>query len=247
MTDEEINKHKIAAKKLDLIKNEVFQFIKKRLGRVSEYEVQEFILKEFKKNNLITDRNNPVQIVAVGQNTSFVHYFPQKRKSKIIKQDNLILIDIWAKLKEKNAPFADITWMAYSGENIPKEIKNIFNKVIGARSSALNFIRKNLRNKKLPKTKDINESARNYFKKFSLKKYFTHGLGHSLGMAGCHGKYFRFGRKSKAKLKLAILFTIEPGLYFKNKFGVRSEIDCYITNNFKLITTTEVQKKIVKI
>lgn len=247
MADEEIEKHKIAAKKLELVKNEALRFIKRNLGQVSEYDVHEFILSEFRKKNLITDRNNPIQIVAVDQDTAIVHYFPPKRKSKIIKKNNLILIDIWAKLKEKNAPFADITWIAYSGTDIPKAIEKIFNKVITAQDVALNFIKETLKNKKLPKTKNVDEAARNYFKKFALEKYFLHGLGHSLGITECHGKYFRFGEKSKAKLKSGIPFTIEPGLYFKNKFGIRSEIDCYITKDFKLIITTEVQKKIVKI
>jgi Xaa-Pro aminopeptidase len=44
-----------------------------------------------------------------------------------------------------------------------------------------------------------------------------------------------------------IPFTIEPGLYFKNRFGVRSEIDCYVTENYKLIITTKVQKRIIRI
>lgn len=247
MTKAELKRHKIAAKKLEVVKDRAFALIKRKLGRVSEYNVNQFILSEFKRQELVMDKNRPSQIVAVAENTSFVHYFPQKEKSKVIKKDNLILLDIWARLKEKDSPFADITWMAYTGRNIPKEIEKTFKTVIGAREAVLEFIRKNLKEKKLNKTKIIDKATRDYFKKFALDKYFLHGLGHSLSFEDCHGKYFRFGRKTESKLQLNIPFTIEPGLYFKDEFGIRSEIDCYVNEDYKLFITTGVQNKISKI
>ncbi len=247
MTEKEIEKHKIAAEKLDLIKDEAFNFIKRNLGKISEYDVQKFILSEFKKEGLILlDEKYSVPIIGVKENTSIVHYFP-KKKSKIIRKNNLILIDIWGRLDEERAPFADITWVAYSGKNIPKEIRKIFSRVIEARNFTINFIKNSLRNKKFPKTRAIEIAARNYFKKFNLDKYFLHRTGHSLGLHVCHGKYFRFDKKSKTRIKPNIPFTIEPGLYFKDKFGARSEIDCYVTEDYKLIVTTKIQNKIIEI
>lgn len=64
-----------------------------------------------------------------------------------------------------------------------------------------------------------------------------------MGFHNCHGKYFRINKKSKAKLKPNIPFTLEPGLYLKDKFGIRSEVNCYVTENYKLVVTTEIQKK----
>ena len=245
MTDAEIVKHKLAARKLDLIKDRAFVFIKNNLGKISEYDVNKFVIREFKKENLITDKNYSSQIVAANKNTSFVHYFPAKNKSGIIEKNCLILLDIWAKLRGEGAPFADITWMAYAGKEIPTEIKEAFNKVIGAREFALEFIRRNLRQKELLKTVAVDGAVRKYFGK--MKKNFAHGLGHSLGFTECHGNHFRFGRKSRAKMKSGIPFTIEPGLYFPGKFGIRSEINCYVTKDFKLEITTKVQKEIVKL
>ena len=69
-----IKNHKIACHKLDKIKNKVFLFIKQNLGKVSEYDVKEFILKEFEKENIISDFDAP--IVAVNENSGFMHYFP---------------------------------------------------------------------------------------------------------------------------------------------------------------------------
>jgi len=255
MIKDRIKKHKIAAEKLETIKNKAFRLIKRNLNRIYEYDVQEFILSEYKKEGLVTmfndkkyiiEKHSP-QIIAVNENAAEPHYFPLKRKSKIIKNNDLVLIDIWARLDEENAPFADITWTGFCGKNIPEDIRKTFNKVIGARDFTVSFIKKYLKNSEFPRTKDVEIATRNYFKRFNLDQYFIHRTGHSLGLHICHGKYFRFDKKSKARIKPEIPFTIEPGLYFKDKFGIRSEIDCYITRDYKLIITTKVQKKIIKI
>lgn len=252
---EKIRKHKIAVEKLGLIKDRAFAFIKRNLGNISEYDLQKFILSEFKEEGLVTlwsDRKytiekNPAQIIGVNENSAIVHYFPKKRSAKIIRKNNLVLLDIWARLNEENAPFADITWMGYCGRNIPNKMRKTFSRVVGARNFTVSFIRKSLKNKKFPKTKDIEIATRNYFKKFNLDRYFLHRTGHSLGLHICHGKYFRFDKKSKTRIKPNIPFTIEPGLYFKNEFGIRSEIDCYITEDYELVITTQIQNKIVVI
>jgi Xaa-Pro aminopeptidase len=239
-----IERHKIAAKKLDAIKDKTFRLIKQNIGKISEYDVQQYILSEFKRQNLATDKDAP--IVGINQNTSNPHYSPPK-KSKTIKKNNLVLVDIWARLKEKKSPFADITWMAYSNKDIPKQIRKTFGTVIKARDIALDFIRKELKDRNLPKTADIDRIVRDYFGSFGLKRFFIHSTGHSLGFSSCHGKFFNLSKTSKKKLKPEIPFTIEPGLYFKNKFGIRSEIDCYITKDYRLIVTTKIQNKMITI
>ncbi len=47
MTKEELEKHKIATQKIEEIKNKVFKLIKRSLGKISEYDIQEFILSEY--------------------------------------------------------------------------------------------------------------------------------------------------------------------------------------------------------
>ncbi|MDP2864052.1 MAG: M24 family metallopeptidase, partial [bacterium] len=187
MTEEQLEKHKIAAKKLGLIKDKVFSFIKQNINKVSEYDVNKFISSEFKKQRMITQKEYPVQIIGFGQNTSFVHYYPKASSSKIIEKDSLVLIDIWAKLNEKDAPFADITWMGYTGKNVPKEIRRTCKLVIGARDEVIKFIKKNLKDKRLPNSVEIEKTARSFFDNFNVEEFFTHGVGHSLGITQDHG------------------------------------------------------------
>ena len=247
MKELQIQNHKLAAEKLCAIKDRVFAFIGKNIGKASEYDVNRFILSEFKKEGMITQKEYPTQIIGFGRNTSMVHYYPKADNSGTIGKDNLVLIDIWAKLNKKDAPFADITWMGYTGKNVPKEFRKAFKLVSGARNEVIKFLKNRLRSKKLPRSIEVEKSAREYFDKFGVEEFFTHGVGHSLGITKDHGTYFSFSKKSKSRLKKNIPFTIEPGLYFKNRFGVRSEINCYITKDYELKITTKMQNKITKI
>lgn len=169
MKEREIQKHILAARKLDAIKDKTFRLIGGRIGKISEYEVNAFILSEFRKEKLITEKEYSSQIAAFGPNTSFVHYFPKKKGSRVIGKNELMLIDIWAKLDEKDAPFADITWMGYAGKNVPKEIKETFDLVIDVRDETIKFLRNNLKRKKLPGSKEMEYSARDCFKNMMLK------------------------------------------------------------------------------
>lgn len=243
MTAEEIKNHKIAAKKLGLIKDRAFSFISKNIGRISERDVHDFIVSEFKKEGMVTDRKIPVQIVAFGRHTDDAHWSASV-KNATIKKNQLIMMDIWARMKEGHSPFADITWMGYSGVKVPLKIQETFSRVIFARDLALKFIRKELKQKRFPKASEVDKVVRDYFG--PLEKHFTHRTGHSLGFTNCHGKRFRFSKTTRKRIVPNVLFTIEPGLYFKGEFGVRSEIDCYVTSDYKLIVTSGVQRGIIK-
>lgn len=246
MITNEIKNHKITSKKLDLIKDRVIKFIKKNINQVSEQDARDFILSEFEKENMAIDKIAP-HFIVINEHTDDTHWSVPVKKPKIIGRNNLIMMDIWARLKKRKSPFADITWMFYSGKKIPKKIQETFDKVIVARDIALDFIREELKNKRFPEAGKVDGAVRNYFNKLGLGKFFTHKTGHSLGCINCHGRHFKLSKTSREKIEPNIPFTIEPGLYFKGKFGIRSEINCYITEDYKLIITSSVQKKIVKI
>src|SRR2546430_8684068 len=59
--------------------------------------------------------------------------------------------------------------------------------------------------------------------------FFTHRLGHGLGMDGHEPEYLVEGNTTR--LEPGMVFTIEPGIYQLGKFGVRIEDDCVMTDN----------------
>jgi len=60
-------------------------------------------------------------------------------------------------------------------------------------------------------------------------KFFTHRLGHGMGMDGHEWPYLVRG--NAAKLEPNMTFSDEPGIYIRGEFGVRLEDDMHITEN----------------
>ena len=239
---QQINQHKQAATALNKIIYEVAEYIKNNLG-TNDVAVRQFIKKQYKKYHLKSDKQS--SIVAFGNDTANVHFYAEA--PRWLKQGDLIMIDIWGKLAEIGAPFADITWMMYYGRKLPKQQADAFKVVAEARDRAVEFVKKNLKKNVVPAGEKIDAVVRNYLAKHGHLEKFLHGTGHSLGLTNPHGRGTRISRKGRSRLPLNVGYTIEPGIYFKNKFGVRSEIDFYVDKNYKLIITTICQKQIIKI
>ena len=66
-------------------------------------------------------------------------------------------------------------------------------------------------------------------------KYFSHRLGHGMGMDGHEWPYLvknnMFGWEKALTLQPGMVFSDEPGIYIKGEFGVRLEDDMHITPN----------------
>jgi Xaa-Pro dipeptidase len=66
-------------------------------------------------------------------------------------------------------------------------------------------------------------------------KYFSHRLGHGMGMDGHEWPYLvknnMFGWEKAVKLQPGMVFSDEPGIYIRGEFGVRLEDDMHITEN----------------
>ena len=60
-------------------------------------------------------------------------------------------------------------------------------------------------------------------------KYFTHRLGHGMGMDGHEWPYLVPG--NKLALAPNMTFSDEPGIYIRGEFGIRLEDDMHITEN----------------
>ena len=251
-----IKKHREAAQKLGLIKDEMVGFLQTSKG-VTETDALIFVEKAYKRHGLVNDHKKEFAIVAFGKNTSQVHYFPkalprrQAGKGQKLKANNLILIDIWARLPKRNAPYADMTWMFYKGEGgkskvegrIPKKIQEKWRILTYSRTSTLRYLEKCLRKGKLPRGVGLDRTAHDVIGKAGYGSAIKHTIGHSLGFGHPHGKLPGINWKEYSPLQKNVGYTIEPGMYFKD-FGMRTEIDFYISSKNKIVITTPVQKDI---
>lgn len=242
-TSKQLQQHQKAAKILKQVVHDAFEFIRLNINSIDEYQLKLYIQQKIKEYSLTSDKDNP--IVAFGQNTSFVHYFASQNSSRKILNGDLVLIDLWARLNEKGAPFADITWMAYCGKDPKDKIVSTTNCVFSAREAAINYLKAELEKGRIPSGCNVDDVVLKYFRENKLQQYFLHSTGHPLGFTSAHGREGGgLWQKNKKPLKTNISYTIEPGLYFEKEFGVRSEINFYINENLNLIVTTEQQKSL---
>ena len=241
------NSHFEAVKRVDDTKNEGFRFIAENIREgkaITEYDVQQFMWELFEKKNLAAD--HPA-IVAVNANASNPHYSPQKNESALIREGDLVLIDIWGKLKEPRAIYGDITWMAYVGKNVPAEQQDIFDIVKGAQHRAFQLIAENCSRGETTFGWQADQAARDYITQKGYGDYYLHRTGHSIGQE-VHGNGAHLDNLETRDLRKLIPetgFSIEPGIYLPH-FGVRSEVDVYIGPDGPVITSTE-QTEILKL
>ena len=246
--------HCNSAAKLGEIVNEAFQYTAAQLAEEpTEFQVAEFIRGRFRQEGLETP-DGP--IVAANAHSSDPHYEPMEQGSSVIQAGDWLLIDLWARsVNSHSAPldngqesvFADITWVAYVGDAVPPIHQEIFDIVIGARDAALAYLEDSFRQGLDVQGWQADAVARDYISAKGYGEYFTHRLGHSIGNE-VHGDAVNLDgweTHDTRRIIPGIGFSIEPGIYLP-EFGVRSEIDAYMSENGPY-ATSPVQREVVLI
>src|SRR6476620_10889156 len=236
-TPEQLAMHQEACVKLQKIIIEAFADIKRRINAdipTNETDVQQFMMSRFKEEGM----NPEPMIVAVNANAASPHYFPTKTRNSPIKRGDLVLIDTVSKLSKPKAPAVDLTWVGYVGDRVPDEYVKIWNIVAEARDAAFKFVQASFRAGKTIKGADVDDVARGVIKRAGYADQFLHRTGHSIGEEG-HGNGANIDNLETRDTRTLIprtAFSIEPGIYLEGKFGIRSEIDVYVTENDAIIT-----------
>ena len=244
-SEAQLQSHLAAASKLDVIVREAFDYIGENLPlMVSENDVAEFIRHRFDEEGMeVTD--GPV--VAVDDHSSDPHFDPTSEVSRVIAPGNWVLIDLWSRLARRDAMFADITWTAFVGDRVPREHQRVFDAVTGARDAALGALEAAFSEGRVLQGWELDEVARDHVAAAGYDGYFNHRLGHSLGRE-VHGNAVNLDgweTRDTRRVVPGLAVTMEPGIYLP-EFGVRSEIDVYVSEDGPRVTT-EVQRTVVLI
>ena len=244
-SEEQLRSHRMAAERLGRIVQEAFRYIGESLASgPTEYAVAEFMRGRFVEEGLEAP-DGP--IVAVNEHSSDPHFDPAAESSSVIKAGDWVLIDLWARLPGENTMFADITWTAYVGDSVPALHQKVFDAVIGARDAAVAELEQAFKDGRALHGWQVDKVARDYISAAGYGDYFNHRLGHSLGREA-HGNAVNLDGWETHDTRLVIpgiAVTIEPGIYLP-EFGVRSEIDVYISEKGPRVTTA-VQRSVVRV
>ena len=154
-------------------------------------------------------------IVAFGANAAVPHHETGETK---LTENTAILVDTGALF---NGYCSDLTRMAFFGTP-DEEFKNAYDAVLTANLTAFDKIVGGMSGK------DADAIAREVLKQRGYGDYFTHSLGHGVGLE-IHERP-NVSPRSRDNLDENAVFTVEPGVYLNGKFGIRIEDTATIKN-----------------
>ena len=64
--------------------------------------------------------------VSAQENAGNPHYLATAAEHRVIRKDELVLLDLWGKLDQPGAVYADITWIGFTGPNVPDRMAKAF-------------------------------------------------------------------------------------------------------------------------
>lgn len=243
LTSDQKDSHLKAAQILLKAFDEAIEFIDQNLqNNITEFDVALFIFNYLESRGYTTDH---LPIVAVNANSSIAHYAPTKEVSQKIKPHDFILIDMWCKLKKEGAIYADICRVATIKRKPTKKEQEVFDVVFQAQKAAIDYLKDN----KKAMGCDVDKAARSVVENFGFGPYFTHRTGHNI-YTSCHGDGAHidgFETKDTRTLLANTCFSIEPGIYLANEFGIRLETDILIDENENILVTAGLQDHIIEI
>ncbi len=245
LTEPQYHLHLEAGKRVDRIRRAAFDQIVGALaaGRtIGEIDVKEFILAAFAREDLVTDHG---PIVAVNENASDPHYEPAQASSKPIRPGDVVLIDMWAKLRAPDAVYYDITWTGYCGRTVPAEIAATFDVVAGARDAAIRVVADAVKEQRAICGFEVDDAARAHIADHGLSEYFVHRTGHSIGedVHGAGANMDNFETHDERQIVPNSCFSIEPGVYLP-AYGIRSEVNMFVRPGSAQVTG-EVQERML--
>lgn len=246
-TPEQYASHKRAQAKVDAIRAAAFRLAEERLAAgapATEFEIKQFILNAFETEGLFTDHG---PIVAVNAHASDPHYEPQASGSAEIRRGDLLLIDLWAKLREPGSVYYDITWTAFCGTAPPERMLEVFAAVAGARDAAVDRVVRAAESGEPLCGYQVDDAARGYLRERGLAEFFIHRTGHSIGedVHGTGANMDNFETHDERPIVPGLCFSVEPGVYLP-EFGIRSEVNVYRSEAGAEVTG-EIQRELLRL
>jgi Xaa-Pro aminopeptidase len=256
LTPEQLASHRRAATVCLETKDRAFDLIaaKLRAGEaVTEYDVAQFIAQQFAAFGM----EATAPIVAVNANAADPHYHPSAHRYSPIVEGDIVLIDLWTRAEgDPTSCYADITWTAYAGREVPPKVREVFAVVARARDSAVRFVQAQLEAERTVHGFEVDTVARNVITDAGFGDHFIHRTGHSLGPTEHYlgVNIDNLETQDRRALLPGVMFTIEPGIYLPTMnfddgaqakgLGIRSEINCIVHEDRIEVTTLPTQSEV---
>ncbi len=180
---------------------------------VAELEVADAAAASFRKSG---SQEVLVTLVASGPNGAFPHHHAGTRA---LRPDEPVIIDFAGRL---DGYASDITRMAYLGRPSSR-YQEVHRTVEAAVAAALAVIRPGV------PLGDVDRAARGVIERAGFGEYFTHRTGHGLGLSIHEPPSVT--HLNTTPIEEGFVFSVEPGIYLPEEYGVRLEEIVYVTRD----------------
>ena len=153
-------------------------------------------------------------IVGFGTHTACPHHRPT---SRLLQKGHIVQIDVGVKYRGYCADMSEV----YFTVPPTKTQHQIYRTLCLAQSRAMAAVKAGA------STRSLDAIARGILSKAGIEQYFTHSLGHGVGLE-IHEGVSLSTKANDLKLLPNEVVTIEPGVYFPGKFGMRVEDMVYV-------------------
>lgn len=161
-------------------------------------------------------------IVASGPNSAMPHARPGTR---VIREGDVLVVDFGATF---NGYHSDMTRSFVLGEPI-SEVRQAMEVLIESQRAGVNSAQPGV------ELRSIDDACRAVLRLAGLEEYFIHGTGHGIGLEIHEEPYV--GMNSNGTLDEGHLITVEPGIYFPGRFGLRIEDSLVVEDNSATVIT----------
>lgn len=221
--------HMAASAALHRIKDRTFDTVAQRVRDgipTTEYQVQQLMAGWFRDEGLVSDSDPNVSAC---ENAGNPHYLPTAERSRHIGANELVLLDLWGKLDQPRAVYADITWVGFTGREVPARQVAAFSAAAAARDAAVALVQQRASTGADIRGWEVDRAAATVLRDAGYGPHILHRTGHSLGES-VHGTGVNmddYETHDDRRLLPGTGFTIEPGVYFPD-FGIRTEINMIV-------------------
>jgi len=147
-------------------------------------------------------------IVASGARSALPH---GRASSQPIASGAFVVCDFGVILSSYCSDETRTVWVG----KVPQDARNAYEAVREAQQAAIDAVRPGIA------VGEVDAAARKVLKKAGLGRYFTHSTGHGVGLEIHESPRVADGQREI--LQPGMVITIEPGVYFPGKWGIRIE------------------------
>jgi Xaa-Pro dipeptidase len=161
--------------------------------------------------------------VQVGEYSALPH---GSRTPQVIREGTIVMIDDGCEAEGYQSDITRTFVLGKASSQDSGKMRKVFDIVHGAQAAALAAARAGV------ECGAVDAAARKVITDAGFGpdyKYFSHRVGHGIGMDGHEWPYLVRGNATK--LQPGMTFSDEPGIYIRGEFGVRLEDDMHITEN----------------